>query len=115
MFNELEGKNGFQEYTDWWMASFEWNTEPRRMADYVKRTLFLRFFTQDEIDFLFDLAKKHPAVVDQMDAGVFDYTHELMNYFLGLPGIPEDLQAKMKMVQEADMAKIATVISKRQD
>ena len=106
---------GFQDYTDWWMASFEWNTEPRRMADYVKRTLFLRFFTQEQIDFLFDLAKKHPAVVDQMDAGVFDYTSELMNYFLSLPGIPEDLQERMKMIQEADMAKIATVISKRQD
>lgn len=115
MLKELEGKNGFQDYTDWWMASFEWNTEPRRMADYVKRTLFLRFFSQEQIDFLFDLAKKHPAVVDQMDAGVFDYTSELMNYFLSLPGVPEDLQERMKMIQEADMAKIATVISKRQD
>lgn len=115
MLKELEGKNGFQDYTEWWMSSFEWNTEPRRMADYVKRTLFLRFFTQEEIDFLFDLAKKHPAVVDQMDAGVFDYTSELMNYFSGLPGVPDNLKQKMQMIKEADMAKIATVISKRQD
>ena len=115
MEKELKGKNGYQDYTDWWMSSFEWNTEPRRMADYVKRTLFLRFFSQEEIDFLFGLAKKHPAVVDQMDAGVFDYTSELMSYFSGLPGVSDELKEKMKMITEADMAKIATVISKRKD
>ena len=115
MENELKGKNGFKEYTDWWNSFFEWNTNPQRMADYVKRTLFLRFFTQEEIDFLFDLSKKHPAIVDEMDAGVFDYTNAVMDYFLSLQSVPELLKEKMNMIKDADMAKLATVISKRQD
>ena len=115
MVDELKGKNGFKDYTAWWNSSFEWNSNPQRMADYVKRTLFLRFFTQEELDFLFALSKKHPAVVDEMDAGVFDYTNAVMDYFLTLPGVPSNLQEKMKTVKEADMAKIATVISKRRD
>ena len=113
--NELKGKNGFEEYTNWWNSFFEWNRDPQRMADYLKRTLFIRFLTQDEIDFLFDLSKKHPAFVDEMEAGVFDYTNAVMDYFLSLPGVPEQLKEKMKMIKEADMDKLVTVISKRQD
>jgi flavin-dependent dehydrogenase len=115
MEKELKGKNGFKEYADWWNSFFEWNTNPQRMADYVKRTLFLRFFTQEEIDLLFDLSKKHPAIVDEMDAGVFDYTNAVMDYFLTLQSVPEQLKEKMKMIKKADMAKLATVISKRQN
>jgi len=115
MVDELKGKNGFKDYTAWWNTSFEWNSNPQRMADYVKRTVFLRFFTQEELDFLFALSKKHPAVVDAMDAGVFDYTNAVMDHFLTLPGVPSTLQEKMKTVKQADMAKIATVISKRRE
>ncbi|MBW1854679.1 MAG: NAD(P)/FAD-dependent oxidoreductase [Deltaproteobacteria bacterium] len=112
--NELKGKNGFEEYTNWWNSFFEWNRDPQRMADYPKRTLFLRFFAQDEIDFLFNLSKKHPAVVDEMEVGVFDYTNAVMDHFLSLPSVPEQLREKIKMVKEAGMDKLATVISKRQ-
>jgi flavin-dependent dehydrogenase len=112
---ELKGKNGFKEYTDWWNSSFEWNKDPKRMADYTKRVLFTRFFTPDEIDFLFDLSKKHPAVVDEMEAGVYDYTNVLMDYFSSLPAVPDQLKEKMKMIKEADMSKLLTVISQRRD
>jgi hypothetical protein len=50
-----------------------------------------------------------------MNAGVFDYTNTVMDHFLALPGVPSNLLEKMKTVKEADMAKIATVISKRRD
>ena len=40
MESELKGKNGFKEYTDWWNSSFEWNKDPKRMADYLKRLMF---------------------------------------------------------------------------
>jgi len=85
------------------------------MADYSKRVLFHRFFTLDEIDFLFDLSKKHPAFVDEMEAGVYDYTNVLMDYFSGLPEVPYQLKEKMKMIKEADLAKLSTVISQRRD
>jgi flavin-dependent dehydrogenase len=110
---ELKGKNGFKDYTDWWCSSFEWNEEPRRMADYSKRVLFHRFFTPEEIDLLFELSKKKPAVADEMNAGVYDYTNVLMDYFSALPGVSDQLKEKMKMIKEADMAKLATVISQR--
>ena len=85
------------------------------MADYVKRTVFLRFFTQEEIDFLFNLSKQYPAVADEMDAGVYNYTAAIMDHFINMPGIPADLQEKCKTVKNADMAKIASVLSKRAD
>jgi hypothetical protein len=112
---ELKGKNGFKEYTEWWNASFEWNKNPRRMADYMKRVLFPRFFTPDEIDFLFNLSKKYPAVSDEMNAGVFDYTNVLMDYFASLPEVPNQMKEKMKMIKEADMGKLLTVVSQRRD
>lgn len=112
---ELKGKNGFKEYTDWWNSTFEWNVDPKRMADYIKRTLFTRFFSPDEVDFLFDLSKKHPAVADEMEAGVFDYTNILMDYFSSLPEVPEQMKETMKMIKEADMAKLLTVVSQRKD
>jgi flavin-dependent dehydrogenase len=113
--SELKGKDGFKDYTDWWDSSFEWNRNPRRMADYVKRVLFTRFFTPEEIDFLFDLSAKHPAVADEMDAGVYDYTSSLMDYFIALPGIPDELREKMNMIKDADMAKLSTIISQRRN
>jgi flavin-dependent dehydrogenase len=109
---ELKGKDGFKEYADWWESTFEWNVNPKRMADYVKRLLFPRFFTSDEIDFLFDLSKQYPLVAEEMKAGVYDYTSALMDYFSGLPGVPAELKEKMSMVKEADMMKLSTVISR---
>ena len=85
------------------------------MADYIKRVLFTRFFSPEEIDFLFDLSVKYPAVSDEMEAGVYDYTRSLMDYFLSLPGVPNDLKEKMKMIKEADMGKLTTIISQRRD
>ena len=113
MENELNGKKGFKEYTDWWDSSFEWNKNPKRMADYGKRVFFLRFFTSGEIDFLFNLSKKHPAVADEMNAGVYDYTHVIADYFISLPEVPDHLKEKMQMIKEADMDTLLTVVSKR--
>lgn len=113
--SELNGKEGFKEYTDWWNSTFEWNKDPKRMADYSKRVLFHRFFSPDEIDFLFDLSKKHPAVADEMEAGVYDYTAILMDYFSSLPGVSDQMKEKMKMIKEADMGQLAAVISQRRD
>jgi flavin-dependent dehydrogenase len=115
MDNELKGKDGFKAYADWWQSSFEWNENPKRMADYVKRVLFTRFFSPDELDMLFDLSKKYPAISDEMDAGVYDYTNVLMDYFMEFPEIPSQLKDKMKNIKEADMGKLATVIGQRRD
>jgi digeranylgeranylglycerophospholipid reductase len=111
MENELKGKNGFKEYTDWWNSTFEWNRDPKRMADYLKRLMFPRFFTPEEIDFLFDLSREHPIVVDEMAAGVYDYANVIMDYFSGLSEVSDQLKEKMRMVKEADVAKLASLIA----
>lgn len=110
--NELKGKNGFKEYTRWWNDSFEWNSNAQRMADYVKRILFPHVFTPEELDCLFNLSQQYPAVADEMDAGVYDYTNFLMDYFSGLPGVPEDLITKMRSVKAYGMGELAAVVSK---
>jgi len=109
--NELKGKNGFKEYTDWWNSTFEWNRDPKRMADYLKRLMFPLFFTPDEIDFLFVLSQKYPIVSDEMTAGVYDYANVLMDYFLGLPEVPNQVKEKLRMVKEADIGKLATLFA----
>ena len=115
MADELKGKDGFKDYTAWWNSTFEWNVNPQRMADYVKRVVWMRFFTQEEIDFLFNLTKQYPAVADAMEAGVYNYTAAVMDHFLSMPGLSPELQEKCKTVKQADMAKIATVLAKRAD
>jgi len=109
--NELKGKNGFKEYSDWWNSSFEWNKDPKRMADYLKRLIFPRFFTPDEIDFLFNLSKDHPIIVDEMKTSVYDYANGLMDYFSSLPEVSDQMKEKFKMVKEADIGKVATLIA----
>jgi len=109
--SELKEKNGFKDYTDWWNSSFEWNKDPKRMADYLKRLMFPRFFTSDEIDFLFNLSKEHPIIVDEMNASVYDYANVLMDYFSSLPEVSDQMKEKLKMVKEADMGKVATLIA----
>jgi hypothetical protein len=38
-----------------------------------------------------------------------------MDYFSSLPGVSDQLKEKMQMIKEADMAKLATIISQRRD
>ena len=53
--NELQGKNGFQEYTTWWKKSFEFNGE-----DYLKVAqgyALVPAYSDDELDYLFALTE----------------------------------------------------------
>jgi len=107
-------KCGFSlEHADWWNSTFEWNRNPKRMADYGKRVLFNRFFTSDELDFLFNLTQKYPVVADELGGGVYDYTHVIADYFIGLPEVPPELKERLKRIKEADMGQIQSLVSKR--
>jgi flavin-dependent dehydrogenase len=111
---ELQGKKGFAEYAGWWNSTFEWNKNPKRMADYGKRVFFNRFFTSDELDFLFNLTKKYPIVADELGGGVYDYTHVIADYYIGLPEVPAELKERLQRIKEADMGQIQALVSKRQ-
>lgn len=55
VIDEINGKNGFEEYTKWWQKSFEFNGE-----DYlaIARGYTLAFvYTDDELDYLFSLCE----------------------------------------------------------
>lgn len=111
---ELEGKQGFEEYTQWWGDHFNWVREPKAMADYTKRVLFPRFFTVEELDYLFDLAEQYPIVMEQADASPYDFSTMMLQSFMQLPGVPEDLKNRMQVIIDADMAQVAQVVGQVQ-
>lgn len=111
---ELKGKKGFDEYTRFWGDKFEWVRNPKRMADYTKRVLFPRFFSVKELDFLFELSEKNPIVVDEAEATPYDFTKMVMEQFIAMPEVPDDLKKRMQGIIDADMATVATVIGKGQ-
>ncbi len=53
--SELDGKNGFEKYTDWWNESFEFNRD-----EYLKVSqgyALVPTYTDDELDYLFSLVE----------------------------------------------------------
>jgi len=55
VFKELSGENGFEDYTRWWMDSFEFNTD-----DYLQVAqgyALVPTYTDDELDYLFALSE----------------------------------------------------------
>jgi len=52
---ELEGKNGFEDYTKWWVDSFEFNSEG--MMRVQQGYALIPAYTDDEIDYLFSLCE----------------------------------------------------------
>lgn len=111
---ELKGQKGFEQYTRWWADHFEWINNPKRMADYSKRLAFPKFFTVKELDFLFDLSEKNRIVVDQAEATPYDFTAMVMQQFMAMPEVPDDLKKRMQEIIDADMAQIAQVVGKVQ-
>ena len=111
---ELKGKKGFDEYTQWWGDHFEWVHNPKRMADYTKRVLFPRFFTVKELDFLFDLSNKYPIVLEEAEATPYDFTAMVMQSFMAMPEVSDDLKQRMQQIIDADMGQVAQVVGKVQ-
>jgi len=53
VLKELEGKKGFEEYTKWWLDSFEFHDEG--MLQVQQGYALIPTYTEDEIDYLFSL------------------------------------------------------------
>ncbi len=111
---ELKGQKGYDEYCEWWADHFEWVRNPKRMADYTKRVLFPRFFTVQELDFLFDLSEKNPIVVDEVEATPYTFTQMVMEQFMAMPEVPEKLKERMQFIIDADMSKVMQVVGQVQ-
>jgi flavin-dependent dehydrogenase len=115
VIDELAGKDGFADYTSWWNSSFEWNYNPLRMADYTKRSLIFRFLTPNELDLLFDRGAQQPLVAEALEANPYDYTNGLVDYFLTLPDLPQELIEKLKVMRTADMGTWAGLVAKARE
>ena len=111
---EFKGEKGFEEYTQWWGDHFEWVRNPKRMADYVKRVLFPRFFSVSELDYLFDLSNKYPIVLEEAEATPYDFTTMVMQNFMSMPGVSDELKERMQLIIDADMTQVAQVVGKVQ-
>ena len=111
---ELKGQKGYDEYCDWWADHFEWVKNPKRMADYTKRVLFPRFFTVQELDFLFELSEKNPIVVDEVSATPYTFTEMIMRQFMAMDEVPQKLKERMQFIIDADMSKVAAVVGQVQ-
>ncbi len=111
---ELEGKKGFAHYKKFWEDHFEWVKNPVRMADYMKRVMFPRFFSVKELDFLFDLSQKYPIVMEEAEATPYDFTTMVMQQFIAMDEVPDDLKDRMRMVITADMGVLSQLIGQVQ-
>ena len=54
---EMEGRNGFEEYTRWWIDSFEFNSDDYLAVSQGYALAFL--YNDDELDYLFSLCEGH--------------------------------------------------------
>ena len=111
---EINHGTGFDKYTKFWEDYFEWVKNPVRMADYMKRVMFPRFFSVKELDFLFDLSQKYPIIMEEAEATPYDFTNMVMAQFIAMKEVPEELKDRMRMVQKADMSVLSQLIGKVQ-
>ena len=114
VIRELDDGTGFDEYTNWWADHFNWVREPKAMADYTKRVLFPRFFTVEELDYLFDLSEKYPIVMEEAEASPYTFSTMMMRSFMQLPGVSNELKERMQFIIDADMGLVAQVVGQVQ-
>ena len=76
--------------------------------------MFPRFFTVKELDFLFDKAMENPIVLKEAEASPYTFSTMMLESFIALPGVPEDLKERMRQLIDADMAQVAAMAGKVQ-
>ncbi|MBT7087155.1 MAG: hypothetical protein HN737_02265 [Desulfobacterales bacterium] len=111
---EFKGEKGFDECAQWLGDHFEWARNPKRMAYYVKRVLFPRFFYVSEFDNLFDLSEKYPIVLEEAATTPYDFTTMVMLSFMAMSWVSDDLKERIQFIINADMTQVAQVVGKVQ-
>ncbi len=69
---------------------------------------------QDELDFLFDKAMENPIIVKEVEASPYTFSTMMLESFIALPGVPEDLKERMRQLIHADMGAVAAMAGKVQ-
>ena len=99
---ELSGENGFEDYTRFWAANFEYVTDPQKQKDYTKILRLFHSLEDEEIDFLFQLAEEKGPIEETGDvvaSNEFTKANSLINFFLDFPQIQGDLRKKLETVR----------------
>jgi len=109
---ELRGHKGFDEYTQWWNSTFEWNIDPKKMSEYSKRFLFTRYMGADTMDYLFDIAAKQPLIADDARANVYDFAKTVIDHLLSFPEVRPDVAKKLRFMREADIGLMVAELAK---
>lgn len=82
LIKELEGKDGFEEYTKWWRDSFIFNCDdPAEQLQLYGAINIKRNLLDDEIDYLFAMLEneQHPGQFDQFQVPLNFWTDVLLH------------------------------------
>jgi flavin-dependent dehydrogenase len=101
---ELEGKQGFEEYRRYWNDSFEWLKGDKYRAAYIKNIFFYRYFNQEEVDELFKLVDGQ-TFYGKMNP--YTNSDRICTVFLEQPGLKPHLAEKLKAFQGMTREEIA--------
>lgn len=112
VYDELNGKNGLANYSNFWKSSFKWNVTAQAMADYLKIGFFYPFFSDAELDYIFGLVngKSFEGLMNP-----YEQINGLFDIILRESGIKPEIAQKIKMFQKITMEDIEKmIIQKRQ-
>jgi len=108
---EFAGKNGFEEYAEWWRNdALEMTSDLQKMAEYAKRFLFNRWMGPDVMDGLFKLARKHPLVVDEFNGNPYGFARSIIEHLQSLPGIKPEWHKRLEGLKLASMTDFIDII-----
>ncbi|MBE6072453.1 MAG: NAD(P)/FAD-dependent oxidoreductase [Clostridium butyricum] len=99
--DEIEGKNGFEEYTKWWNEAFDFNhTNPSEFVSLYGKLSMMKY-SNEELDYLFSL------VEDDLICGNFsqfdvpkNIWSEILNYKEKIQNEKPELYEKIKGIEE---------------
>lgn len=101
---ELEGKDGFEGYRNYWNDSFEWLKGDECKAAYIKNVFFFRYFSQEEVDELFKLVDGQTFYGK---SSPYTNPERMCNILLEQTGLKPQLAEKLKVFKAMTREEIA--------
>ena len=112
VYDELNGKGGFENYTKFWQSSFKWNITSQAMANYLKIGFLFPFFSDAELDYIFGLVdgKTFEGIMDP-----YENINGLFEIITRQPEIKLEISQKLKIFQKITMEDIEKMIIQKRE
>ncbi|RMF97306.1 MAG: NAD(P)/FAD-dependent oxidoreductase [Candidatus Schekmanbacteria bacterium] len=112
VYDELCGKNGFEEYEKFWNNSFLWLKDPQWQADYAKTAFMYPFFNDEELDYMLKFTDNmhFPGELNPYKSPI-----NFMNFMNEVEGIKPEILQKIKMYKDLDMHQIRAIVEKMKE